>query len=156
MVGFIRSNYKYIRSEQAVVCLFDGDDAGKKAVRDLNAYLGGRESINFSANEDYILAREGFEIEGLFPDEWIIQKYQESSAWFDEYAVDATGETVSFFKIRDKNKFSYMDFMKRKAEEAVAIGEYGWLSRWSPVLTRLDSSLENKVSRLSTVTDIYN
>lgn len=156
LVGFIRSNYKYIRSEQAVVCLFDGDDAGKKAVRDLNAYLGGRESINFSANEDYILAREGFEIEGLFPDEWIIQKYQESSAWFDEYAVDATGETVSFFKIRDKNKFSYMDFMKRKAEEAVAIGEYGWLSRWSPVLTRLDSSLENKVSRLSTVTDIYN
>ena len=147
LCGFMRSNYKFIKPEHAVVCVLDGDEAGKKAARDLNQYLSRSEQINFAANEDYVLVRDGFEVEGLFPDEWIIEKHEESEGWFESYSVDATGNTVTFFKIKDNKKQQYMSYMMSRAESESVGGNYSWLDRWAPVLTVIGGSLRKKAAK---------
>ncbi len=81
LVGFLRFNWRFIKNERNAISVFDGDDAGKKAVRELNGYLNGT-GTSFNANQDYIMLPNGFEVEYLFPDEWIKQANEEHKGWF--------------------------------------------------------------------------
>ncbi len=135
--GFLRATYQFIRLEHACVTVFDGDDAGEKARKELQAYFG-QNSIPFEANKHFVSVRSRFAIEGLFPDDWIKDIYKEHLSWFDSYAVDAEGQ-LEPFKIKDERKSSVQGKMVSRAEEE---SDLNWASRFIKVFQVIDSALE--------------
>lgn len=73
LASFVRSTFEILRNEQPIVCLFDGDEAGVKAVSSLSRRFSNL-GISFNSNREYVYVRNGFSIEGLFPDEWMIEE----------------------------------------------------------------------------------
>ena len=137
MKAFLQSNYAHIRPERAVVSMFDGDVAGVRAVRDLTGYLGNKGS-GFESNVDYVVVRNGSEIEGLFPDSYILEAHLREAAWFDEWTVDAAGELVAFH-IRDQSKRAVGDWLVARSTAAGDTDE--WSTRWLPVLNAIEHAL---------------
>lgn len=136
--GFLRATYQFIRQEYACVAVFDGDDAGEKERRDLQAYFGQR-SIPFEANKHFVSVRSRFAIEGLFPDGWITTIYEEHASWFDSFAVDAGGE-LEPFKVKDSKKSQMQAKLISFAE---ADDNLDWASRFINVFQVIDSALSS-------------
>lgn len=135
--GFLRATYQFIRREHACLAVFDGDDAGEKERRDLQAYFG-QNSIPFEANKHFVSVRSRFAIEGLFPDDWIKTVYEEHASWFDSYAVDAEGQ-LEPFKIKDDRKSNMQAKMISRAETE---RDLEWASRFINVFQVIDSALK--------------
>lgn len=135
MAGFIRANYSLIRAERAAVSLLDGDDAGVKAVKDLNAYFSGVGEA-FDANREYVVVRNGFAIEGLFPDSWIQDIHVEKPDWFREYIEDAGGALVSFAIKGSKD--SVINRLKAQGEGTPFDD---WSAHWKVICKALDGAL---------------
>lgn len=108
LAGFIKAVYEHIRKEVAAVTVFDGDPAGVKARRELQGFFSGRGE--FVANRDFVSVRAGYEIEGVFPDQWIVECHDEHEGWFEGWSVDAAG-LVEPFSIKDRNKENYAKYM---------------------------------------------
>lgn len=108
LAGFIKAVYEHVRKEVAAVTILDGDPAGVKARRELQGFFSGRGE--FVANRDFVSVRSGYEMEGVFPDEWIIDCHSEHEGWFDGWSVDASG-AVEPFSIKDRNKENYAKYM---------------------------------------------
>lgn len=142
--GFLRATYQFIRLEHACVAVFDGDDAGEKERRDLQAYFG-QNSIPFEANKHFVSVRSRFAIEGLFPDDWIKAVYEEHGSWFDSYAVDAEGQ-LEPFKVKDGRKPNMQAKMVSLAE---AENGLEWASRFINVLQVIDSALNTLHEKLT-------
>lgn len=138
--GFLRATYQFIRLEHACLAVFDGDDAGEKERRDLQAYFG-QNSIPFEANKHFVSVRSRFAIEGLFPDEWVKAIYEEHASWFDSYAVDASGQ-LEPFKVKDNRKSNMQAKLVSYAE---AEEELDWAGRFINVFQVMDSALEKKL-----------
>ncbi len=134
--GFLKATYEFIKPERSTVTLFDGDDAGDKARKALQRYLGNK-NIGFNSNEDFIILRDRFAIEGLLPDEFIKQIHSEHPGWFDDYAEDSEGKVLPF-KIKDGSKDSYL-----KKFESIILDSptHQWLPRWESVLSSCERSL---------------
>lgn len=134
--GFLRANYEILRREQPTVSLFDGDEAGVKAVSNLSRYFQSM-GVPFNANREYVYGRAGFAIEGLFPEEWIAQQYEDHGGQFIEFQVDATDVLVKF-RLKDNSKGSFSNAMRSRAEQ-----EEGrdWAFRWIAVCAALDKAL---------------
>lgn len=130
--GFLRANWKFIKRERKAVSIFDGDQAGKKAIRNLNSYLN-RNTIPFNANQDYIILSDGFEIEYLFPDDWIMEVHNEHPGWFESYALDMEDKIISL-EIMDGRKNKYMSYMFRKIETSEC---NDWISKWLILLGKI-------------------
>ncbi|MCE8016630.1 AAA family ATPase [Halomonas sp. MCCC 1A17488] len=111
LAGFIKAVYEHVRKEVAAVTVLDGDAAGVKARRELQGFFSGRGE--FVANKDFVSVRAGYEMEGIFPDEWIKECYKEHEGWFEGWSVDASGE-LEPFSIKDRNKESYAKYMCEK------------------------------------------
>ncbi len=94
MVGFLRAVYDHVRKEVAAVTVFDGDDAGVRARKELQGFFSGRGE--FQPNIDFVSVRMGYPMEGIFPDEWIKECNQENSNWFKSWSVDAAGIVEPF------------------------------------------------------------
>ncbi|WP_420363408.1 AAA family ATPase [Curtobacterium aetherium] len=135
--GFVRANYEILRKEQPTVSLFDGDDAGKKAVSDLSAYFNSMD-VPFNSNREYVFVRADFAIEGLFPDTWVTQYHLEHQNQFNECQQDAAGNLMRF-RLKDGSKGSFATAMKALASETP---EAEWSSRWRIVCGALDKALE--------------
>lgn len=108
LAGFIKAVYEHVRKEVAAVTVFDGDSAGVKARRELQGFFSGRGE--FAPNLDFVSVRAGYEMEGIFPDQWIIECYAEHEAWFEGWSVDAEG-SVEPFSVKDRNKENYAKYM---------------------------------------------
>lgn len=141
--GFLRATYQFIRQEYACVAVFDGDDAGEKERKDLQAYFGQR-SIPFEANKHFVSVRSRFAIEGLFPDDWIITIYGEHPSWFDSFAVDAEGE-LEPFKVKDDKKSQMQAKLISLAEGEKNLD---WASRFIKVFQVIDSALNSLHEKL--------
>jgi putative ATP-dependent endonuclease of OLD family len=137
LAGFVRANYEILRKEQPTVSLFDGDDAGKKAVSDLSAYFNKME-VPFNANREYVFVRNGFAIEGLFPDAWITDHHTAYPAHFLEFQQDAADELMKF-RLKDGAKGSYGTALRTRAE---ASPEADWSDRWRIVCRALEKALD--------------
>jgi len=111
LVGFLKAVYEHVRKEVAAVTVFDGDDAGIKARKELQGFFNGRGE--FLANKDFVSVRSGFPLEGIFPDDWISQCYTEHSGWFKSWSVDAAG-IIEPFSIEDNKKENYAKYMSDK------------------------------------------
>jgi predicted ATP-dependent endonuclease of OLD family len=137
--GFLRAAFEFVRLERATVSLFDGDDAGDKARKDLQQYFG-RKAIPFQANADFVILRDRFSVEGLLPDQWIKEIHSLHQGWFDGYAEDASGQILPF-KIKDTHKEQYYNWFVTKANsESTEV----WLERWRPVLNVCESTLKQQ------------
>ncbi|SDK06173.1 ATP-dependent nuclease [Billgrantia gudaonensis] len=133
--GFLKANYHLIRKETALVSLFDGDDAGVKAVKELEGFYGKKGGYN--AQKDYVLIPGRMAIESIFPQEWVFQAYETEKSWFESWVPDAGGDIV-FFSIRDKSKKAYMEFIFKKIDEA-DVEE--WIGKVKLVVTALEEAL---------------
>lgn len=114
LAGFIKAVYEHVRKEVAAVTLLDGDSAGVKARTDLQRFFSGRGE--FASNRDFVSVRNGYEMEGIFPDKWIIECHSEHESWFDSWSEDASG-AVEPFSIKDGKKENYAKFMCSKLNE---------------------------------------
>ncbi|MDQ1314987.1 MAG: hypothetical protein QG662_1096 [Pseudomonadota bacterium] len=135
--GFLRATYQFIRLEHPCLAVFDGDDAGEKERKDLQAYFG-QNAIPFEANKHFVSVRSRFAIEGLFPDDWIKAAYEEYPSWFDSYAVDAAGQ-LEPFKVKDGRKSNMQAKMVSRAE---AEKNLEWASRFVNVFQVIDAALK--------------
>jgi hypothetical protein len=136
LAGFLRATYQFIRDERACVSVFDGDEAGKREHRGLQQYFGSKQ-IPFQANEHFVSVRAGFAIEGLFPDEWIIEIHDDHADWFETYSVDAMGQ-LEPFRVRDNRKKNFKDALVSRAESEV---DLKWAVRFRRVCTVIDAAL---------------
>lgn len=144
LAGFVRSNYEILRKEQPTVSLFDGDDAGVKAVSDLSAYFNGI-GASFNSNREYVYVRNGFAIEGLFPDAWITEYRNESPSHFTDFQQDAA-ETLMRFRLRDNAKTSFASKMKDRASSSESTD---WADRWIVVCGALEKALKKQAELIA-------
>ncbi|AZC63168.1 ATP-dependent nuclease [Pseudomonas chlororaphis] len=147
--GFLRANYELIRQEVATVSLFDGDDAGRKCVQELSGYFGKKGCFN--GNQDYVIIPNKVAIEGLFPDQWIIDINKKNPGWFEVFMPDAAGG-VSEFKVGGTHKGQFMSAMLEKADFAE---DYEFLEKFEPVLEALETALIAGVKRLWPESALY-
>lgn len=134
--GFLRATYEFIKLERSSVTLLDGDDAGDKAPKDLQQYFG-RKDIAFRANEDFVIVRDRFAIEGLLPEAWIRQINADHPGWLEGYAEDATGKVLPF-KVKDNSKEQYLNWFKEKVANSMP---EDWFDEWKPILVACEQSL---------------
>ncbi|WGV21997.1 hypothetical protein QIY50_07300 [Pseudomonas putida] len=110
LLGFLKANFGLLNPEICIVSLFDGDKAGIDASKAMAGFCSNK-PYDFNANREYVLLPNGREIEGLFPDEWILEAYGHERAWFESSpVVDADGQLISF-KIRDASKKAFAKYM---------------------------------------------
>ncbi|WP_291590089.1 ATP-dependent nuclease [Comamonas sp. UBA7528] len=144
--GFLRATYQFIKNEYACVTVFDGDEAGEIERKALQGYFGNCK-IDFEANKHFVSVRSRFAIEGLFPDEWLINIQKENSAWFDSFSIDASGE-LEPFKIKDSHKSNIQRSLIAKAE---AENNLNWATRFIAVCGVIDKSLADLHENLKKV-----
>ncbi|MCF1482836.1 AAA family ATPase [Agrobacterium vitis] len=141
--GFVKATYQFIREERPCIILVDGDNAGDKCRRNLQNYLG-QKKINFEANKNFVIVRDRFAIEGLFPDEWVTELYNEHPSWIEAYSVDASG-TLMPFSIPDAHKRQFMTWMRTKGDNAP---DLQWASRWFELIKLLENVLRAEAVRI--------
>lgn len=136
LCGFLRATYQFISKERACVAVFDGDDAGDKVRRELQGFFGNK-NIPFEANKHYVSVRSKFSIEGLFPDQWIVDLHEQHAGWFDSYSIDAAGQ-LEPFSIKDNKK---IDIQSSLIASANAAENLEWSTRFRNVCSILDTAL---------------
>lgn len=141
--GFLRATFEFIRAERASISLFDGDDAGDKARKDLQQFFG-RKDVSFQANTDFVIVKDRFAIEGLLPDHWIREISQSHPSWLENYAEDASGNIMPF-KVKENSKDQYFNWFRSRAQPS-NVDE--WLDVWKPVLRVCEKSLSEQGQRL--------
>lgn len=144
LAGFLRATWEMIRDERAAIAVFDGDDAGVKERKALQRYFG-QKDVGFEANRDYVSVRDRFAIEGLFPDEWIIDLHDENPTWFENYSVD-TGGVLEPYKIKDARKARAQKHLIDLAEESE--GDLDWANRWILFLDACERALATQKKRV--------
>ena len=147
--GFLRANYELIRQEVAAVSLFDGDDAGRKCAQELSGYFGKKGCFN--GNQDYVIIPNKIAIEGLFPDQWIVDLQVAHPGWFEIFMPDAAGG-VSEFKVGGVHKNQFMSAMFEKVD---ATADYEFLEKFEPVLEALEAALIAGIKRLWPESALY-
>ena len=140
--GFLKAAYAPIRAERALVAVFDGDQAGQRARQAMQQYCGQKE-VPFAPNKDFVSVRNGFAIEGLYPDSWIIALQSEHPSWFDGFSVDSAGD-LEPFHVKDSRKAQLISALRERAEL-----EDGWDARWSTFLAAIENALDWQLKRLS-------
>lgn len=141
--GFLRATYSLIQKERACVTLFDGDSAGDIERKALQAYFG-QINIDFQPNREFVVVRDRYAIEGLFPDDWIVNLHNAHGKWFKDFSVDAT-LTLQPFEIEDKHKQQVLTELKKLGE---ATAGDDWHTRIKAVCDRLEEALETQAKRL--------
>lgn len=145
LVGFLRAVYDHVRKEVAAVTVFDGDDAGVRARKELQGFFSGRGE--FQPNIDFVSVRMGYPMEGIFPDEWIKECNQENSNWFKSWSVDAAG-IVEPFEVDDNKKENYAKFMCSKV---LAESDLSSLAMMVNLYSVVDKALEAQHKKLSQI-----
>lgn len=137
--NFAQATYRFIQKERPCVLVFDGDEAGDKAQRDLTHFFG-QKNVRFQPNVNYVIVRDRFAIEGLFPDSWLTEIHGEHSQWFDDFSVDAQGQ-MRPFRVKDGNKNS---FYGRMIERAKSESDLDWASRWRALFSAVEEGLKKQ------------
>lgn len=141
--GFLNSNYQFIYNEVIFVSLFDGDAAGMKSRRDVSNRLSSISGLSFSSNINWVSIPGGNAIEGLFPDTWIAEAYNQYPSWIPDYGVDASNTLQPFTVDKDKKRqfFNYMTKHEKSDEK--------WLDKFIPVLNSIENGLVENAKRLN-------
>lgn len=141
--GFLRATFDPIRRERAVVSVFDGDEAGVKSRQALQGFFG-QKNVDFKPNEHFVSVRNGYAIEGLFPDLDIETLHETVGGWFDTYSVDSAGE-LEPFRVKDSRKADFIRALKILNEGE---DDETWAYRWVPFLEAIEAALEKQLATL--------
>lgn len=114
ITGFLKATYENIRKEVALVTVFDGDEAGVRARKELQGFFG--KNGGYEPNLDYVSVKSGYPLEGIFPEEWILKCQEENPEWFDPWSVDSQGN-IEPFDIIDNKKQNYSNYMIAKVKD---------------------------------------
>ncbi|MHA7145583.1 ATP-dependent nuclease [Arthrobacter sp. TmT3-37] len=142
--GFLKAVFEPISLERALVSVFDGDEAGNKSRQNLQQYFG-QKNVQFQPNIHFVSIRTGYAVEGLFPDSWLAEAYEQHPGWFDSFSVDAVG-AVEPFVVKDRNKSNLQNLMQKQAEDA---DDLEWAGRWLPVLNAIEAALKKQLDKLN-------
>ena len=137
LAGFLRATWAMIRSERAVVSVFDGDAAGRREREALQGYFG-QKQVPFDSNRDFVSVRDGFAIEGLFPDEWIVELHGDHPSWFETFSVDSAG-SLEPYRIKSARKASVQERLVDRSEQSE--GNLQWAKRWITFLNACEGAL---------------
>jgi ABC-type cobalamin/Fe3+-siderophores transport system ATPase subunit len=144
MGGFLRAAYPFIQKERACVSLFDGDPAGDNERRALQHYFGNGD-IPFQANRDFVVVRDRYAIEGLFPDQWIIEIHEAHANWFNDFSMDAANN-LQPFDVNDKHKQQVLAELKKRGEAAP---NDEWQAGLNVVCGAIETALDLQTQRLA-------
>ncbi|TBM24392.1 ATP-dependent nuclease [Hafnia alvei] len=141
--GFLNSNYQFIYNEVVFVSLFDGDTAGMKSRRDVSNRINNTSALDFSPNVHWVSISGGNAIEGLFPDQWIKEAYQQNPSWLPDFGVDAEGVLQPFTVDKDRKRqfFNFMTKHEKNDEQ--------WANKFIPVLNSIEGGLAKNAKRLN-------
>lgn len=143
LTGFLRAVYDHVRKEVAAVTVFDGDEAGVKARKELQGFFSTKGG--FESNIDFVSVRKDFPLEGIFPDNWIKDCHQSNSNWFSTWSVDPEGN-IEPFDIKDDKKENYAKYMCSKILELDSVDE---ISRLISVFDSVESALITQSEKIS-------
>lgn len=141
--GFARATYQFIRNERVAVFVFDGDSAGDLARRALVQFFG-QKNIQFRSNREYLVVRDRFAIEGLFPDRWILECFAEHPGWFEDCSTDTDG-TLLPFEIKSGSKKQFQNWALTRVAGLEDVSE---LVRWESFLVALEDALQLEAARV--------
>lgn len=141
--GFLKAVFHPISSERALVSVFDGDEAGQRSRQNLQQYFG-QKNVSFQPNRHFVSIRSGFAVEGLFPDSWLVETYDEHPGWFDSFSMDAAG-AVEPFTVKDRNKSNLQNALRTRADE---LEDLEWAERWLLVLNAIEEALAKQLAKL--------
>ena len=137
---FLKSTYALMSRERSIVVIFDGDDAGLKATKELNGYFGNKR-IQFSSNQEYIILPKRAPIEALFPQAWLEQLAGEHPTWA-KLERDGMDEVVDF-NMQGDRKMEIANWLiaKSKVVTAESGGTYTWAADFIKIFKKIDEML---------------
>ncbi|MBP1301445.1 ATP-dependent endonuclease [Curtobacterium sp. 1310] len=141
--GFLKATFEPITRERALVSVFDGDLAGQNSRQALQQFFG-QKSVDFKPNLHFVSIRNGFAIEGLFPDAWMIEMHDEHGGWFETYSVDSAGD-LEPFRISSGKKANAIGYLRARAEMEE---DLAWSSRWASLLGAVEGALAAQSAKL--------
>lgn len=97
----------------------------------------------WAANLDDLVLPQGREIEGVFPDEWILQLYNERANWFDEIPTQDMEGSLIGFSIRENSKAQARNYLQRLGE-----AEPQKLVRLDSLLEAIEDALQRQAEKL--------
>lgn len=137
--GFLKFSYSYLEKERGIISLFDGDEAGRRAIRHLQSYFGDKH-VSFQINRDFIQLDMDKEIENLFPEEWIKGIHSQFPNWFDTYSEGLDGK-ITVFEIKADRKTNVRKILTEKfSQEANS----AWADKWIVLFEKVDTILASK------------
>lgn len=144
---FLKHSYDFIRNEVSTFIIFDGDEAGVEAANALNRFFSNK-SIPFGPNRDYAVLPKGFPIEGLFPNDFIVEMYENHPGWFSNFNADIHGKVLAF-SLKDGSKGSMQRAMMTRAEKETAkTGNYAWAKEFIGLFNIAETQLALKAEQI--------
>jgi len=144
--GFLKATYEHIHKERPLIVIFDGDDAGDKARRNLQGFFGNKEGVAFNDKEQFIMLSKGFALEGLFPHQWIIKANSEHPNWFKDFSTDIHNTLLPFSMKNETTKQQLREYLKRYAENSE---NYDWAKDFEIVFECINEVLHSQKLKLT-------
>ncbi len=140
---FLKSTYSFMAKERSIVSVFDGDEAGIRAVKELGSYFGNKD-IQFNPNQEYILLPGRAPIEALFPHSWLLELSNHNPKLM-RIERDAFGAMVSI-DMPGNNKMEICNWLINRSIDATkeANGVYEWAKDFIAIFNILDQTLAQK------------
>jgi len=144
---FLKSAYSFMAKERPIVVIFDGDEAGLKAINDLNGYFG-KKQVAFSSNQEYLILPRRLPIEGLFPPEWLKELSEQHPKWL-KIEWDALGNIAALNMAGDR-KTAISQWLINKSIEVTNNnnGVYSWAKDFITIFDLADKILKKKSGQL--------
>ncbi len=99
--------------------------------------------VRWEANRDYVVLPNGRPIEGVFPDQWIIDAFEEEPNWFEEPPTQDVEGTLLGFGIRRKSARAVRERLQARGEQ-----DPGSLGRLLSVLEAIEKALSRSAATL--------
>ncbi len=145
---FLKATYAFMSRERSIVVVFDGDDAGTKATKELTGYFG-QKRVSFLSNREYIILPNRAPIESLFPESWLEEMSQEHPSWL-KIERDAFDKIVDL-NMRGDKKVQIAEWLIAKSNVVTAAngGTYSWAAQFIAVFKKIDEMLISNHERVS-------
>lgn len=137
--GFLKFSYSYLEKERGIISLFDGDEAGRRAIRNLQSYFGQKQTP-FQINRDFVQLDMDKEIENLFPEEWIKAVNVQFPNWFDTYSEGLDGK-ITVFEIKSDRKSNVRKIFTDRLNQEISPN---WSERWATLFEKIEFILASK------------
>lgn len=144
---FLKSTYSFMGKERSIVAIFDGDDAGVRAIGDLGHYFNNKD-ISFNSNREYIVLPNRAPIEALFPISWLSELSEQQPKWM-RIEHDSSGAMISL-NMPGNHKIDICNWLIKKSLDATdaAKGVYEWAKEFIAIFNLIDDILAKKHQRI--------